>query len=135
MNEAGIIVGVFSEGIEERGFVRQVSGKITIVDVPAAAASSPLGLNNTGQFVGFFGDDSGIHGYLWNGTGEFLPIDFPGMAFTVPLDITDDGCIVGYYVDANEHIHGFLARPADANAHVPVEKGHNQGLTSMPVVR
>jgi hypothetical protein len=111
MNDNGVIVGIFSEGAEERGFVREASGYIRIVDYPGADASSPLGVNNRGSFVGFFEDASGIHGYLWNGADDFTPLDVPGMSFTVPLEIDDRGRIVGYFAHAGGQIHGFLARP------------------------
>jgi hypothetical protein len=67
MNEVGVIVGIFSAGGGERGFVREASGAIRIVDYPGADASSPFGVNNAGEFVGFFEDNSGLHGYLWDG--------------------------------------------------------------------
>jgi hypothetical protein len=111
MNDAGVIVGIFSEGGEERGFVREKSGEIRIVDYPGADASGPLGVNNRGRFVGFFEDAAGIHGYVWDGASEFTPFDVPGMSFTVPLEIDDRGRIVGYFADADEQIHGFIARP------------------------
>jgi hypothetical protein len=111
MNDRGVIVGVFSEGGEERGFVGERSGEIRIVDYPGADASAPLGVNNRRRFVGFFEDAAGIHGYLWDGAGEFTPFDVPGMSFTVPLEIDDRGRIVGYYADADGAIHGFIARP------------------------
>ena len=77
MNEAGVIVGVFSTGSEERGFYGTLLGTIVVVDYPDVDTSALLGVSNAGTFIGFLEDGFGVHGYLWNGEDQFRSFDVP----------------------------------------------------------
>jgi len=66
----------------------------TTLDVPGAAFTEPVDINNRGQIIGSFDDASGRHGFLLTDS-EFTTIDAPGTDFTMPRGINDSGDIVG----------------------------------------
>jgi uncharacterized membrane protein len=74
-------------------------GRFTTIDVPGAAVTQPLDINDRGQVVGFYLDDltgrpGSIHGYLWE-RGRLVTIDAPDAPVTLPFDINNRGQIVG----------------------------------------
>lgn len=114
INDAGQIVGTFSNGWEQRshGYARSATGAFTVIDVPGAAQTEANGINRAGWIVGGF-EDAGRkwHGYLRSATGAFTFIDVPGARYTYARGINDAGQIVGFFFDADKS-HGFL-RTAD----------------------
>jgi|HubBroStandDraft_6_1064221.scaffolds.fasta_scaffold01122_12 YVTN family beta-propeller protein len=78
------------------------------VDVPGAASTLVLGINNAGQMVGSYTDASSVtHGFSLTG-GVFTTIDFPGATLTEAVGINNVGEIVGSYNDSQGVGHGFL---------------------------
>src|SRR5438477_8670953 len=66
INDAGQIVGFFSDGAGTHGFIRDSNGKFTDpIDYPSATATStsPRGINSAGQIVSVFTDSAGTHGF------------------------------------------------------------------------
>ena len=113
INDAGQIVGWFSNAAGTHGFL--LSGStFTTIDVPGAAlGTQALGISATGQIVGVFTDAKSVsHGFLLSG-GTFATVDVP-IAMggnTVAHGINVNGQIAGTFVDANQTVHGFLASP------------------------
>lgn len=98
----------------ETGSERAFSFKT--IDVPGAAATSPVGINARGDIVGSYTDGTGrAHGFLLH-DGEFTTIDFRDAAGTVvagtrAAGIGPSGEIVGTYKVAGEpavNSHGYL---------------------------
>jgi probable HAF family extracellular repeat protein len=123
INDAGDIVGTFSDATGSHGFLL-TGGVFTTIDaVPPFAPPPPqlgagtdaFGINDAGQIVGSFNDATGFHGFLLTG-GVFTTIDAPGsttpLPFTQIFGINDAGQIVGRFSDATFVDHGFLATPA-----------------------
>ena len=113
INDAGQIVGWFSDATGTHGFL--LSGlKFTTIDVPGATlGTQALGISATGQIVGVSTDASSVsHGFRLSG-GTFSPIDVPAAMGhnTVAHGINTGGQIVGTFVDANGMEHGFVASP------------------------
>jgi probable HAF family extracellular repeat protein len=107
INDAGQIVGSFTDSTGGgHGFV-YTDGSFAIIDVPGAFFTTLAGINNAGQFVGRFGDSTGNHGFVHT-DGSFTVIDVPGAGFTVPTGINGSGQIVGYFIDSLQREHGFL---------------------------
>jgi uncharacterized membrane protein len=52
INDAGQIVGAFSDGITTHGFL-DTAGSFTTIDVPYKIESYALGINDAGQIVGY----------------------------------------------------------------------------------
>jgi probable HAF family extracellular repeat protein len=79
----------------------------TIIDVPGAFSTRPIGINDAGQIVGTFRDATGQHGFLLSG-GTFTTIDAPGAANdTEASGINAAGQIVGVLYDGTRG-RGFL---------------------------
>lgn len=70
----------------------------TQIDVPGAAWTYPVGINDAGQIVGGLNPDNG---FLYSG-GSFIPIDVPGANGTLPFGINDAGLIVGIFRAPNK---------------------------------
>jgi len=113
INDAGQIVGWFSDATGTHGFLLS-GGNFTTIDVPGAAlGTQALGINVTGQIVGVFTDASSVpHGCRLSG-GTFNTIDVPAAMGhnTVAHGINAGGQIVGTFVDANGMEHGFVTAP------------------------
>ena len=81
-----------------RGFLLD-RGRFTRIDVPGAAQTQAIGINDRGQVVGEYLDADGmVHGFLWD-KGRFTTIDVPGATGASSTDINDRGQIVGVYGD------------------------------------
>ena len=89
-------------------------------EVPGAAITAHLGINNRGQITGTFIDtasapnpdgtfDTG-HGFVQDRRGHTTSFDAPGARITLPNGINDHGQITGAYVaaDATASVHGFI---------------------------
>lgn len=63
INDAGEIVGNFSDGTGGHGFV-DAGGVFTAIDLAGAMETSVTGINDAGQIVGFYLDPNGIHGFI-----------------------------------------------------------------------
>jgi uncharacterized membrane protein len=63
INNAGQIVGLFSDATGGHGFFRDSGGLFTTLDVPGRPTFA-LGINDAGQIVGDFNDAAGTHGFL-----------------------------------------------------------------------
>jgi uncharacterized membrane protein len=95
-------------------------GQFTTVDVPGAALTQPLGINNQGVIVGAYIEavpGSDPYAYYETGRlrrfmmrrGKVTPIDFPGGLGTKVSGINDRGQMVGYY-DTEDARRGFTLR-------------------------
>lgn len=105
INDAGTIVGTFTDNLGVHGFLQTMAG-LTTIDGPGATFTQANAINNLGQIVGTYGNDAVLHGFLQIGTA-LTTIDIPGSTGTVPFAINDSGQIVGgYYVGTN--FNGFL---------------------------
>ena len=95
------------------GFLRDAAGMFTVIDVPGAADTDALGINDAGQIVGaYFDSNSGVwHGFLRDAAGMITTIDVPRASYTAAYGITNAGQIVGTFQDAFL-LHGFLATPS-----------------------
>ena len=85
-------------------------GRYTTIDVPGAADTIAVGVNDSGVVSGFYIDSNGNdHGFL-DRHGTFTTINVPGAADTVATVINDLGVVVGYYIDSSGDAHGFVDR-------------------------
>jgi hypothetical protein len=103
INNAGMIVGSWSDSAENQHSYTLIAGKFESFDVPAANKAENqflllyYGINSEGDIVGTFFDASfNTHGFLRKGN-TYTTIDFPGAASTFASGINDAGDIVGAY--------------------------------------
>jgi hypothetical protein len=89
-------------------------------EVPGAAITAHLGINNHSQITGTYLDtasapnpdgtfDTG-HGFVQDRRGHTTSFDAPGARITLPNGINDHGQTTGAHVDADDaaSVHGFL---------------------------
>ena len=117
MNEAGQIVGAYSDGTGDHGFLRGVSGLFTWVDHPQAGPGGTLLMGSTasGQAVGIYKDAAGgKHGFLRAADGAFTPVQPPEVDNSGPAGINAAGEIVGTYKNLAGRRVGFLRDPSGA---------------------
>jgi probable HAF family extracellular repeat protein len=108
INDAGEIVGSFTDASSvTHGFV-QTGATYTTFDVPSASNTSALGINNAAQIVGDFADSVGVHSFIYDGT-TFTTFDVPGATpgNTQASGINDSGVVVGSFCDGSGR-HGYI---------------------------
>ena len=90
------------------GFLRDVNGNFTTIDVPNATFTGITAVNDRGEMVGVYDDAEGArHAFLLD-DGVVAIIDAPAATgVTVPFGINNDGEIVGGYLD-DFTLRGFL---------------------------
>jgi uncharacterized membrane protein len=131
INDRGAIVGQYIDAgaVEDaegrlpfgtvHGFLQR-GDEVTTIDVPGAALTQPLGINDRGDVVGAYLEAApGPDPYAYYETGRlrgfvmrrgtFTPIDFPGGLGTKVSGINDRGDMVGYY-DTADARRGFALR-------------------------
>jgi hypothetical protein len=103
INNAGMIVGSWSDSAENQHGYTLIAGKFEPFDVPGANTAENqflllyYGINSEGDIVGTYFDASfNTHGFLRKGT-TYTSINFPGAASTFATGINDAGDIVGAY--------------------------------------
>ena len=91
--------------------VAQEVQSFTTIDVPGAAGTIALDINDAGDIVGSYLAAGRTHGYVLDRNGMFSSIDFPGAVFTRAAAINARRDIVGTYrlpTDPPNGRHGFL---------------------------
>jgi uncharacterized membrane protein len=110
INNAGQIVGFYSDAVGTRGFLRSNLGSYTSFDVPGFVGTTfAYGINNLGQIVGNYqvgGSRGSAVGFLLS-EGNYTTIAFPGAMTTFAFGINDVSQIVGSYSDL-VRVHSFL---------------------------
>jgi hypothetical protein len=115
INAGGDVAGFFSDASQgnDRGFVRDRKGNITVFDAPDASGPTPRGtaamsINGRGDVTGEFSDASqggNARGFVRDGDGNITVFDapiaspLPGTG-TLPQSINHGGDITGRFVDA-----------------------------------
>lgn len=116
VNNAGVIVGAYLNAPDQlpHGFIRNIDGLLTPVDIPGSLGTSIYDINNVGELAGSYVDSSGRqHGFVYR-DGSFISLDFPGPDTTV-FGINDLGQAVGASYPAGGLFtgpySGFIATP------------------------
>ena len=118
INDAGTVVGHYTVGFVNQGFIYQ-GGQYTTFDVNDAP-TTPTSINNAGTIAGYYSDANGIHGYTMAGS-TLTTIDDPNAVHgTFVFGISNQGVVAGYYYDSNFVAHGFsLSGTTFTPIHVP----------------
>ncbi|MEW6681846.1 MAG: HYR domain-containing protein [Nitrospirota bacterium] len=120
INNAGQVVGAYTDASGGHGFVRDGTG-YTALDCAGATSTYVAGLNNVGQIVGGYQDaGGGQHGFVRSlSGGGCTAIDVPGALGTEARGITDTGQIVGNYYTGTQSGGFLLAGGAFTLINVP----------------
>jgi hypothetical protein len=54
INSSGVVVGYFSDGKADHGFVLDTQGVVTVLEAPHASSTIPNGINARGQVTGLY---------------------------------------------------------------------------------
>ena len=96
------------------GYQRSRRGRVTLIDVPGARDTIPIGVSETGVVAGEFIDASyNIHGFTWSKRHNFTLFDFPGAPspFGAVIAVGDEGVIIGTYEKLYAPVQGFARYP------------------------
>ena len=101
INDAGQIVGSYSDASGfHHGFLKD-GATFTAIDVPGASYTLANGINNAGQIMGFYSNlpapGEGSHESFLKDGATFTTINVPGAPNTDAFGINDAGQIVGGY--------------------------------------
>jgi uncharacterized membrane protein len=123
INDWGEITGEYLRPDSESGLYRDRRGSITSFDVPGAAGTEALRINNRGQIVGEYSNDTpivndseAVRAYVRH-RGRFTRLDVPGARQTTANGVNDHGWVVGGYVEQGtpknpdgsyQESHGYL---------------------------
>jgi parallel beta-helix repeat protein/probable HAF family extracellular repeat protein len=108
INNAGDIVGRFTDTNNQTHGYLFSGGKFTQIDFPGAVTNTQaIGINSRGDIVGGYNDGTRAYGYLLS-QGKFTSLDCPGAAFTAAMAINSAGDIVGYMGRQGKPQQGFL---------------------------
>lgn len=91
------------------GFVRDVSGAITIFDPPGSSSTAVFGINKKGVVTGDYFKAGQVLGFARTAKGTITSFDAGGTV-TIPVAINGSGQITGSVQDATG-THGFLRTP------------------------
>src|SRR5207248_7278677 len=105
-------------------------GTFTGFDIPGAAFTAVLSINNPGDFTGTFifpPVATGIQQAFVSVGGTITLFSVPGAVATLAYDINDSKrLVVGYYVDASGILHGYY-RDANGALHFPIDPSGSVG--------
>ena len=112
VNNAGTLVGVYTDSSNVSHSFIYSSGSYTSFDDPSATAGTTqaTGINNSGTVVGNYVGGGAYHGFEEHG-GTFTTITYPGAntAGTLAYGINDSGDVAGqFYQSGSRNLQSFL---------------------------
>ena len=111
VNNAGTVVGTYTAGGAQHGFLRDSTGATTTLDIAGHLHTGLLAINNSGQILLATADDNRILGgssFLRSSSGVLTSVTMPGSTFSEGAGLNDSGVAVGAYYDAANVLHGFI---------------------------
>lgn len=111
INDAGTVLGVYTAGGVQHGFIRDASGATTTLDIPGHLHTGLSTMNASGQILGSYADTNAVLGgtsFLRDPGGALTVIAMPGSTFSSAEGMNDASVIVGGYYDAANVLHGYL---------------------------
>ena len=112
INNAGVVVGLFSDGNGvNHGFAKN-GDQYQTIDVPGADLTAIQGINSEGDVSGVYRAAGVRHGFVLTRNGKLITIDVPGVDNTALFGVSDNGNVAGYYRTPDGVFHGFFALKA-----------------------
>jgi len=138
INDAGAVLGAFSDAKGSHGFVRAADGNFTIIEkpIPNAETFFPSVINASGTVAGNVDTGGVSHGFVRRRDGSTVifdaaPTDGSGGGGTIVRGINNAGVIVGSFsLHLNGRPHGFIraVNGAISTVDAPIV-GYNPGKT------
>jgi probable HAF family extracellular repeat protein len=109
INNAGQVVGEYSDASGIHGFLFSGGTYTTLNDPLAPNFTEVFGINGAGQIVGDYVVSGGGGGLLLSG-GTYTTLNPPGSVSTIAEDINSKGQAVGWYFTSGSNYltHGFI---------------------------
>lgn len=115
INNGELVVGQFTDGTGEHGYLYSGSTFTTLDDpIAAIGKTRATGINDSGLVTGNYTDSNGIqHGYLYNGS-TYTTLDDPNAINlssgqgTFTIAINNNNNVAGRYVDSSGKNYGFI---------------------------
>ena len=110
IDDAGTVVGVYTAGGAQHGFVRDAAGTTTTLDIAGHLHTQLFAINDNGVVLGAYADGDSVYGgtsFLRSAAGTLTTIAMPGASFTEGEGLNDAGTVVGGWIDAAGALHGF----------------------------
>ncbi len=120
INNSRTVAGdyVISDGTVHSFFLS--GSTFTEYDVPGAAQTNLLSINDAGDFTGGFDDGSGIFQAFVGRGGTITSFSVPGAVLTLAYEINNSNqLVVGYYIDGVV-LHGYY-RDSSGTLHFPID--------------
>jgi probable HAF family extracellular repeat protein len=97
VNSAGQVVGVCApKGTLRAGFLRDKTGKVTVLKYPGSVDTFPTVISETGVIYGIYRkSDSSVHGFSRTAAGVYKTVDFPSAGQTYLLSLSPKGVVGG----------------------------------------
>jgi hypothetical protein len=106
INNAGVMVGYYSDSDSNVHGIQGKPGALTSFDFPGAQRTTLYSITESGQVAGSFSDHNKNHGFIKEGN---VRLHYPGALSTFGFALNDSAEVVGQYVDEDSVDHGFLA--------------------------
>jgi hypothetical protein len=108
INNAGVVVGEYTEGGVTRGFLQR-AGKTERFEVEGATSTHPYGINARGDVVGYTKTGSTVRGFVRSAAGVVTAFAIPGCEETKLAAINSRGDLAGtIYRREAGHVQGFV---------------------------
>ncbi|HEV8046473.1 MAG TPA: hypothetical protein VGP35_02005 [Terriglobales bacterium] len=109
INNAGVMVGNYTDQSGVSHGFRLSNGKATIIDDPASTVTRPSGINKAGVIVGYYSKSGRLQAFEYN-QGKFTDIGPAGASASGAFGINDQQEITGEFFDSSGAEHGFLLK-------------------------
>ncbi len=111
IDSTGTVVGAYTAGGVQHGFVRSAGGATTTLDIAGHLNTALVGINDGGQMIGIYSDSYSVLdgvSFLLGAGSNVTTIAMPGSLRTSVNGLNGAGYIVGSFDDAAGHTHGFV---------------------------
>ena len=107
INQAGVIIGDFNNGVASHAFLRTPDGTITTFDQPPFTGDTLAFAINPAGVISGAGDGGPFLRYP---NGTFITYEIARAFFVSPISLNPAGAVTGFFADPSG-IHGFLRTP------------------------
>jgi uncharacterized membrane protein len=118
INNKGDIVGYVSDSAGNTHGYLQHNGTYALLDVPGAAYTIAVGVNDSDQVVGLYcvtvadctSPNNNTHGFLYS-NGGYTTLDIPGTTDYEAETINNAGQIAAFYMEGSGYLYSYLLTP------------------------
>ena len=108
VNDAGEIVGNYTDASGVQHGFTDIGGVFATIDPAGSTSTEVAGVNNGGEIAGTYIDSSGVTDGFTETGGVFTTLQAPGALSTVVEAVNDAGTVTGFYLGSDVQQHGFV---------------------------